>query len=792
MNCKVVSSFMLGTLLSTSLVYASDSGKQYTVESSELKSMAPPPFIPRNPLAVPDDMDARHSSLNSQPHSFGEHNNFESFDIELSPEARERLKLLKDWDGLPLQFAQHWIIGMSQNSQGLLTLLKIYIETKNYAADEKLNLLRSYFPRIMYTHEGANALEMYGLTITRFRELYDPLYVPTSILPPQASSSAAQGPIKPPPASSRPAYTPPPSFEPITSVAMGSISSLPGPSTPAILPPPESPSAARPHPFTSITSFEKRPTFPISAASSSSSSYTPQLSSYLPTTGSYTPIYGPPASEASISRAAKKQAFQETLEAVKAKETISPTGEKIALKLPAPPQVYTYDQLVRLNFLNLYDNPKIIYSNDTTQDAAKKLVSLQNRVGVLNFANANYIGGGVYDGANGQEESLFRTTTLAALLLDPSVNSAQNQYTREISNTLVRGNGALVSNGVKIFRQFNPNTRYYDNLPQTYPITVVTSAAVNLSRGNRRPQNYGYIIREKIFSQLAAFKQAYVDSIVLGAWGCGAFQNDPKEIAEAYSDVLLSRQFKGAFKTIVFAIPDDTFRKTFEDQITQDSKLDDPDILNYWGSRYERRKESAAGQQASSSQAYRPDSPSNKPSYEPSYRSPQPPMTSFAQQKQQQGPYFTPSLFSPNYNPNPIASSSSSAPSLPPQQHNQEDSDLEKALAASKASFSAEQEARKWQDLDKSQQKKTIKDGDNFGEASRQVGEYAKKVPNWDKKGIMPPFNLIWPLMEKLKDRNFTKVTAYAAYVSMVDLESIPTNWNHFRQRMTSEGIQPD
>ena len=167
-------------------------------------------------------------------------------------------------------------------------------------------------------------------------------------------------------------------------------------------------------------------------------------------------------------------------------------------------------------------------------------------------------------------------------------------------------------------------------------------------------------------------------------------------------------------------------------------------------------------------------------------------MTSFAQQKQQQGPYFTSSLFSPNYNPNPIASSSSSAPSLPPQQHNQEDSDLEKALAASKASFAEEQEARKWQDLDKSQQKKTIKDGDNFDEASRQIGEYAKKVPNWDKKGIMPPFNLIWPLMAEIKDRNFTKVTAYAAYVHMVDLETRPTNWNHFRQAMAKEGIQPD
>jgi len=47
------------------------------------------------------------------------------------------------------------------------------------------------------------------------------------------------------------------------------------------------------------------------------------------------------------------------------------------------------------------------------------------------------------------------------------------------------------------------------------------------------------------------------DSIVLGAWGCGAFRNPPNHIALLFQQVLQEPEFRGRFKRVVFAIFDD-------------------------------------------------------------------------------------------------------------------------------------------------------------------------------------------------------------------------------------------
>lgn len=61
------------------------------------------------------------------------------------------------------------------------------------------------------------------------------------------------------------------------------------------------------------------------------------------------------------------------------------------------------------------------------------------------------------------------------------------------------------------------------------------------------------------------------ETIVLGAFGCGAFRNPPEVVANAYKKVI-SEHFMNSFKNIVFAVycssedttNYDTFKKVFE------------------------------------------------------------------------------------------------------------------------------------------------------------------------------------------------------------------------------------
>ena len=53
-------------------------------------------------------------------------------------------------------------------------------------------------------------------------------------------------------------------------------------------------------------------------------------------------------------------------------------------------------------------------------------------------------------------------------------------------------------------------------------------------------------------------------NLVLGAWGCGAFGNPPEVVSGAFASVLRSAAFEGAFDRVVFAIPNDQLRRTFQ------------------------------------------------------------------------------------------------------------------------------------------------------------------------------------------------------------------------------------
>ena len=92
-------------------------------------------------------------------------------------------------------------------------------------------------------------------------------------------------------------------------------------------------------------------------------------------------------------------------------------------------------------------------------------------------------------------------------------------------------------------------------------VAIVSSAMPNLAGSDRRLGAPGcsawlHTVRQRIRAVLHASVTEQHDTVILGAFGCGAFGNPPADVARAFADVLGSQEYRGAFHTVVFAIVD--------------------------------------------------------------------------------------------------------------------------------------------------------------------------------------------------------------------------------------------
>jgi uncharacterized protein (TIGR02452 family) len=167
----------------------------------------------------------------------------------------------------------------------------------------------------------------------------------------------------------------------------------------------------------------------------------------------------------------------------------------------------------------------------------------------LNFASATHPGGGFLTGSRAQEESLARSSGLYACL-DGQPMYAFHQGRRDPLYTSY----ALYSPDVPVFRTDDGTL-----LEEPWRCSFITAAAVNakavLQRDPSRRPEIRQAMRERIHKVLAIATVHGHDTLVLGAWGCGAFGNDAEEIAELFREALAER-FVGVFATVVFAVTD--------------------------------------------------------------------------------------------------------------------------------------------------------------------------------------------------------------------------------------------
>lgn len=194
-------------------------------------------------------------------------------------------------------------------------------------------------------------------------------------------------------------------------------------------------------------------------------------------------------------------------------------------------------------------------ANETTLAAARRLAQEEQQEGqvlALNFASARNPGGGFLNGAQAQEESLARASGLY-----PCIKQMTEMYdsNRRYRSTLYRDD-MIYSPGVPVFRDDEDRL-----LEEPYRVAFITAPAVNAGavRRNRRSDvpRIEPVMRGRMEKVLTVALLHGHETLILGAWGCGVFQNDPGVIARWFYDLLNpGASFGRAFGRVHFAVLD--------------------------------------------------------------------------------------------------------------------------------------------------------------------------------------------------------------------------------------------
>lgn len=175
---------------------------------------------------------------------------------------------------------------------------------------------------------------------------------------------------------------------------------------------------------------------------------------------------------------------------------------------------------------------------------------------VLDFADYMHPGGKFMQGSSAQEESLCHASFL--------YNVLKSEHVRELFYDKHKGhsNYCLYSNHTL----YIPDVVF--SVQEDIKCDVIICAAPN-KNAIIRYHSYKLgeadrAMRERCNAVLQAAAMRRVDTLILGAFGCGVFGNDPGLVALEFKSLLAGR-YAGSFKTVVFAVPDDMNGRYFDE-----------------------------------------------------------------------------------------------------------------------------------------------------------------------------------------------------------------------------------
>lgn len=222
------------------------------------------------------------------------------------------------------------------------------------------------------------------------------------------------------------------------------------------------------------------------------------------------------------------------------------------------------------------NDAKVVVSKKRTYEAAEGYKG--QKVAVLNFASASNPGGGVVRGASAQEECLCRCSGLYFCLDTQEMWDGFYGPHRRAHNP-IHNDDIIYTPEVTVFKTDTAKPVLMKE-EDWYEVDVITCAAPNLRANPSNSYNNGdgkvmakvtdrelLAIHERRLRRILDVAVAErIEVIILGAFGCGAFSNNPEVVALAAKNVI--KEYRKAFAVIEFAVycspRDDRNYKTFD------------------------------------------------------------------------------------------------------------------------------------------------------------------------------------------------------------------------------------
>lgn len=253
----------------------------------------------------------------------------------------------------------------------------------------------------------------------------------------------------------------------------------------------------------------------------------------------------------------RKNIAENTLEIIENRFYINDRKERISMQelldyAISNSKLYTpseSDDLLNKNEGEISYETQIKVEEATTLDSVKNLIEeIKEEVVYLNFASAKNPGGGFLGGSQAQEESIARVTGLVPCLNN---NFEYYEVNRKTSSGLYT-DYMIYSPKVPIFKDEEGNLLDKPTLASVITAPAVNAGAVRKNQPRKVNEIEG-VMKRRIEKVLAIAIENNYKNIVLGAWGCGVFRNEPNDVAKWFKEVIKTK-FELSFKNIVFAI----------------------------------------------------------------------------------------------------------------------------------------------------------------------------------------------------------------------------------------------